>query len=358
MKKITLASIYCLMLFTESAIAAGISGEGASFPASIYKVWGKNFKQKSGLDFSYEPSGSGNGIKQIQAKAVDFGASDKPLKPEELDKAGLLQFPTVVGGVVPVINVAGIESGTLKLDGPLLADIFLGKITKWNDPAIVALNPGIELPNENIAVVHRSDGSGTTFILTNYLSKVSAEWKATMGEGTLVPWRVGSGCKTNLLIPVCMYQINNSIGYMDYAYAAKVGMNMVQMKNRAGQFITPGGTAFQEAAKHESWEQASRFYEILTDEPGAASWPIVGATFILMHKVQDKPETAREVLKFFSMAYSHEGDTDASELGYVPLPNKLKDQIRQVWATEFKDAKGNLLCKDGCGVPAPAPAAP
>lgn len=355
MNKLTLALILCPVLFMESAFAAGISGEGASFPASIYKKWGQTYKTETKLDFTYEASGSGNGIKQIEAKAVDFGASDKPLKPDELDKNGLLQFPTVVGGVVPVINVAGILSGTLKLDGPVLADIFMGKITKWNAPAIAALNPGIELPNESIAVVHRSDGSGTTFIFTNYLSKVSAEWKSTMGEGTTVPWKLGTGCKTNLLIPICMYQINNSIGYMDYAYANKVGMNMVQMRNRAGQFVAPGGAAFQEAAKHADWEHASHFYEILTDEPGAASWPIVGATFILMHQVQNKPETAREVLKFFSMAYSNQGDADASELGYVPLPKALKNQIRQVWAAQFKDAKGNLLCADGCGA---APAAP
>jgi phosphate transport system substrate-binding protein len=206
-------------------------------------------------------------------------------------------------------------------------------------------------------VVHRSDGSGTTFIFTNYLSKVSAEWKSTMGEGTTVPWKVGTGCKTNLLIPLCMYQINNSIGYMDYAYANKVGMNMVQMRNHAGQFVSPSGAAFQDAAKHADWEQASHFYVILTDEPGAASWPIVGATFILMHKVQSKPETAREVLNFFNDAYSDEGDAAATELGYVPLPKELQNQIRQVWAAQIKDTKGNAVCMGGCGGAAAAPAA-
>lgn len=354
MNKYTLALIIGLTAFAGNAAASGvsatsgISGEGASFPASIYKKWGETYKAQSGRGFSYEASGSGNGIKQIQAKAVDFGASDKPLKPEELDKDGLLQFPTVVGGVVPVINVLGIDSGTLKLDGPALAGIFMGKIIRWNDPAIAALNPGIQLPDESITIVHRSESSGTTFIFTNYLSKVSPEWKSEMGEGTTVPWKLGSGCRTNLLIPICMYQINNSIGYMDYAYAAKVGMNMVQMKNRSGQFVVPNGAAFQEAAKHAKWEQASHFYEILTDEPGSASWPIVGATFILMHKEQARPDTAKEVLKFFDLAYSNQGDTAASELGYVPLPKQLQNEIREVWAAQIKDAKGNPLCADGC----------
>ncbi len=351
MNKLTLVLLSGLLSFTQGVCAAGITGEGASFPASIYLKWGATYQRERGVDFSYQPSGSGNGIKQIEAHAVDFGASDKPLKPEELEKAGLLQFPTVVGGVVPVINVASIHSGSLKLDGPVLAAIFMGKIKRWNDPAIAALNPGLALPNEPISVVHRSESSGTTFIFTNYLSKVSPEWKAAMGEGTTVPWKVGTGCRTNLLIPVCMYQINNSIGYMDYAYAAKVGMSMVQMKNRAGQFIVPHGAAFQEAAGHADWEHASHFYEILTDEPGAESWPIVGATFILMHTEQKKPDTAREVLKFFDYAYSAEGDTLASETGYVPLPKALQKQIHEVWATQIRDAKGKLVCAGGgCAV--------
>jgi phosphate transport system substrate-binding protein len=349
MNRFTLALTLALMLFARGALAAGISGEGASFPATVYMKWGETYQRESGVDFTYAPTGSGNGIKKIEAHAVDFGASDKPLKPEELDRAGLMQFPTVVGGVVPVINVASIHSGTLKLDGPTLAAIFMGKITRWNDPAIAALNPGTDLPNENIAVVHRSESSGTTFIFTNYLSKVSPEWKATMGEGTTVPWKLGTGCRTNLLIPVCMYQINNSIGYMDYAYAAKVGMSMVQMKNRAGRFIVPGGAAFQQSAGHADWDKVAHFYEILTDEPGADSWPIVGATFILMHQAQKKPETARQVLKFFDFAYSDEGDALASRLGYVPLPKPLQGQIRRVWAADIKDEKGKPVCAEACG---------
>ncbi len=335
-----------LTFVTSGVFASDISGAGATFPSTIYKTWGKAYQEKSGVGLRYQDTGSGDGIKQIQAGTVDFGASDKPLKPEELDKAGLLQFPTVVGGVVPVVNLTGVESGKLKLNGPVLAAIFLGKITKWNDPAITTLNPGMKLPNEDIAVIHRSEPSGTTFIFTNYLSKVSPEWKATMGEGTTVPWKVGSGCRTNLLIPVCLYQTNNSIAYMDYAYARKTEMNMVQLQNQAGQYVVPNGASFQAAAKYAKWDHGSDFYEILTDEPGATSWPIVGATFILMHRVQDKPENGKEVLKFFDFAYSN--DELATQLGYIPLPNELHQKVRQVWMTQIKDAKGELLCPNGC----------
>jgi phosphate transport system substrate-binding protein len=334
-----------LALFAGNAVAVGISGAGATFPMSIYKQWGKSYEDQAGVRLDYQGTGSGDGIRQIEAKTVDFGASDKPLKAEELEKAGLMQFPTVVGGAVPVINVAGIESGKLRLDGPVLADIFMGKITKWNAPAIAALNPDIKLPDENIHVIHRSDSSGTTFIFTNYLSKVSAEWKSTMGEGTSVPWKVGTGCRTNLLIPICLYQTNNSIGYMDYAYAAKTNMNMVHMKNQAGQFVPPGDGAFAAAAAHAKWQQGTGFYEILTDEPGNTTWPIVGATFILMQKTQDKPVSGKSVLKFFDWAYS-QGDTLASEIGYVPLPKQVQNQIRQAWAEQLKDNAGGALCPD------------
>ncbi len=336
-----------LLLAGGNAHAGNISGAGATFPSTVYKTWARAYQEQSGIGLNYQDTGSGDGIKQIEASTVDFGASDKPLKPDDLEKNGLLQFPTVVGGAVPVINIAGVDSGALKLSGPVLAAIFLGKIAKWNDPAIAALNPGIRLPNENIAVIHRSDASGTTFIFTNYLSKVSPEWKSEMGEGTTVPWKVGAGCRTNLLIPVCLYQNNNSIGYMDYAYAKKTAMNMVQLQNEAGHYVAPNSTSFQAAAKYAKWEQATDFYEILTNEPGDASWPIVGATFILMHRVQDKPETGKEVLKFFDFAYT-KGDELASELGYIPLPKQLQQQVRQVWMTQIKDAKGNPLCPNGC----------
>ena len=246
MKNLTSPQILLLglLLCITGASAAEISGAGATFPATIYKQWGKSYEEASGVALKYQPTGSGDGIKQIEAKSVDFGASDMPLPPERLEQAGLFQFPTVVGGVVVVISVAGVHSGTLKLDGSTLAEIFMGKITKWNAPAIVALNPGIALPDADINVVHRSDGSGTTFIFTHYLSSVSAEWKSAMGEGTTVPWKTGKGCRTNLLIPVCMYQADNSIGYMDYAFAAKNSMNFVQIKNHNGNFVAPEAPAF------------------------------------------------------------------------------------------------------------------
>ncbi len=340
-----------LALIAADAVAAAtpgsaaISGAGATFPASVYKKWGDSFLQATGITLNYQATGSGDGIKQIEAGTVDFGASDKPLKPDELDKAGLMQFPTVVGGAVPVINVFGIPTGKFRLDGQVLAAIYMGKITKWNDPAIAALNPDIKLPNEQINVIHRSDASGTTFMFTNYLSKVSPEWKSAMGEGTSVPWKVGTGCRTNLLIPICLYQTNNSIGYMDYAYAAKTGMNIALMKNRAGKFVAPGDDSFAAAAAYAKWSPATSFYEILTDEPGDTTWPIAGATFILLHKVQDKPETARDVLKFFDRAYS-QGDAVAAELGYVPLPKQVQQQARQAWAEQLKDKSGKSICPE------------
>jgi len=347
-----------LILTLTSAKAAEISGAGATFPATIYKEWGKEYQKRAGVELKYQATGSGDGIRQITAKSVDFGASDMPLPAAKLQEAGLFQFPTVVGGAVPVINVAGIESGTLKLDGQTLAGIFLGKINKWDAPAIVALNPGVNLPNADINVIHRSDGSGTTFLFTNYLSKVSAEWKSAMGEGATVAWKVGSGCRTNLLIPVCLYQMSNSISYMDYAYAAKTSMNMVQMKNREGQFVTPSGSAFKAAAAYAKWEaSATGFYEILTDEPGAATWPIVGATFILIYKLQEKPEAVREVLKFFDWDY-RQGSGMASELGYVPLPEEVQHRVRAGWGAEIKDAKGETLCPGGCAAGGAGRAAP
>lgn len=346
------------MLIMASAKAAEISGAGATFPATVYKEWGVTQQKQTGVELKYQGTGSGDGIKQIEAKTVDFGASDMPLASAKLQEAGLFQFPTVVGGAVPVINVAGIQGGSLKLDGQTLAGIFMGAITKWNALAIVSLNPGVKLPNENINVIHRSDGSGTTFIFTNYLSKVSPEWKSVMGEGTTVPWKVGTGCRTNLLIPICLYQTSNSISYMDYAYAAKTGMNIVQMKNHDGQFIAPSGTAFKAAAAYAKWEpSATGFYEILTDEPGETTWPIAGATFILMHKVQEKPEAGRDVLRFFDWAYSNGSDM-ASDLGYVPLPEEVQQRVRVGWATQIKDVKGEPLCPSGCAIPKAAPASP
>lgn len=339
--------ILSVALFAANAVAAGISGAGATFPEALYKKWSDESRAQTGVSLKYQGTGSGDGIRQIQAKTVDFGASDRPLTPEELEKAGLIQFPTVVSGAVAVVNVAGIENGKFRLDGPTLAKIYLGTITQWNDPAIAALNPALNLPNENINVIHRAEASGTTFIFTNYLAKVSAEWKSAMGEGTAVAWKVGTSCRTNVLMPVCLYQTNNSIGYMDYSYAAKAGVNIVQMKNRAGEFVAPGNSAFAAAAAHAKWAPNTGFYEILTDEPGAATWPIAGATFILMQKAQDRPEIGRDVLKFFGWAYSA-GNEMAAELGYVPLPKQVQQQVRRAWAEQLKDAGGKPICPD-CG---------
>jgi phosphate transport system substrate-binding protein len=327
-----------------SQAATNITGAGATFPYPIYSKWAEAYKTKSGVSMNYQSIGSGGGIKQITAKTVDFGASDMPLTPEKLDKDGLMQFPTVIGGVVPVINVAGVETGTLKLDGTTLANIYLGKITKWNDPALAALNKDLKLPDENITVVHRSDGSGTTFIFTNYLSKASPEWKTGVGEGTAVSWKAGTGGKGNEGVASYVQRIKGSIGYVEYAYALQNKMNPIQMKNRDGQFVKPGDASFKAAAANAQWDKAPGFYEILTDEPGKESWPISGATFILMHKMQEKPDTAKEVLKFFDWAYTNGGSL-ASDLDYVPLPENVQNLIRKAWKNQIRDTSGSSLTK-------------
>ena len=327
-----------------NAFAAGITGAGATFPYPIYAKWADTYKTQTGISMNYQSIGSGGGIKQIIAKTVDFGASDMPMKPEELEKNGLMQFPAVMGGVVPVINIAGVAAGQLKLDGKVLADIFLGKITKWNDPALIALNPGTKLPNETITVVHRSDGSGTTFIFTNYLSKVSPEWKSSVGEGTAVSWKAGTGGKGNEGVASYVQRIKNSIGYVEYAYALQNKMTYAQLKNHDGQFVKPDDTSFKAAAANADWEKAPGFYELLTDEPGKESWPITGATFILMHKTQDKSETAKAVLKFFDWAYSN-GSKMAEALDYVPMPDKVQQLVRAAWKEQIKDSKGNAIWK-------------
>ena len=330
--------------YAGASQATDITGAGATFPYPIYAKWADAYKTKTGIGLNYQSIGSGGGIKQITAKTVDFGASDMPLKAEELDKNGMMQFPTVIGGVVPVINVNGIDAGTLKLDGTTLADIYLGKITKWNDPALVALNKNIKLPDENITVVHRSDGSGTSFIFTNYLSKVSADWKSSVGEGTAVSWKAGTGGKGNEGVASYVQRIKNSIGYVEYAYALQNKMNHVQMKNHEGLFVQPESSAFKAAAAGAKWDKAPGFYEILTDEAGNNSWPISGATFILMHKVQEKPETGKEVLKFFDWAYDNGGKL-ASDLDYVPLPDDVVKLIRSAWKAQIKDATGKAVWK-------------
>jgi len=322
--------------------ATGITGAGATFPYPIYAKWAEAYKAQTGIGMNYQSIGSGGGIKQITAKTVDFGASDMPLKPEELDRNGLMQFPTVIGGVVPVVNIKDIGAGQLKLDGATLANIYLGKITKWNDPALVALNKDLKLPADNITVVHRSDGSGTTFIFTNYLSKVSAEWKSTVGESTAVSWKAGIGGKGNEGVAANVQRMKNTIGYVEYAYALQNKMNAVQMKNRDGQFVKPEDSSFRAAAAGAQWDKAPGFYKILTDEAGKGSWPISGATFVLMHKVQEKPATGKEVLKFFDWTYDKGGKL-ASDLDYVPLPENVVKLIRAAWKAQIKDATGKAL---------------
>ena len=320
-----------------AAHAAEVTGAGASFPAPIYAKWADGYQKATGNRINYQSIGSGGGIKQITAKTVDFGASDMPLKPEALDKDGLMQFPTVIGGVVPVLNVAGIKPGELKLTGPVLADIYLGKINKWNDKAIAELNPGLALPADDIGVVRRADGSGTTFIFSNYLSKVSAEWKQKVGEGTAVQWPVGLGGKGNEGVSAFVQRLPGSIGYVEYAYAKQNNMTYAILKNSAGSFVAPDDATFKAAAAHADWSK-SAFYEILTDEPGKDSWPITGATFILMHKVQDKPAQAAEAIKFFDWSYKN-GDKMATDLNYVPLPDSLIKLIHSSWS-QLKDASG------------------
>ncbi len=329
-------------LLAGSAHAGDITGAGATFPYPIYAKWSEAYKAKTGVGLNYQSIGSGGGIKQIKAKTVDFGASDKPLTPEELAKDGLFQFPAIVGGVVPTVNIEGIKPGQLKLSGAVLADIYLGKIKKWNDPAIMALNAGLALPAKDIVVVSRSDGSGTTFIFTNYLSKVSAEWKASVGNDASVKWPAGISSKGNEGVASSVKQQPNSIGYIEYAYVIQNKMTFVALKNKDGQFVEPDDKSFGAAAAGADWKNAPGFYEILTDEPGKGSWPLTGASFILMHKVQDKPEAGKSVLEFFSWAYKN-GSKTALELDYIPIPESVTKLIESEWKTTFKDAAGKAV---------------
>ncbi|MEQ6291533.1 phosphate ABC transporter substrate-binding protein PstS [Vogesella sp. GCM10023246] len=313
-----------------NAVAADITGAGATFPYPLYAKWAEAYKAKTNNNMNYQSIGSGGGIKQIQSKTVDFGASDMPLKPEELEKAGLTQFPTVIGGVVPVVNLPGIAAGQLKLTGPLIADIYLGKISNWNDAAIAKLNPGVKLPDQKITVVRRSDGSGTTFVFTNYLSKVSPEWSSSIGSNTAVNWKTGVGGKGNEGVANYVTRIKGSIGYVEYAYAKQNKIAHAAVQNAAGTFVQPDDSTFKAAAAGADWAKTPGFYLILTNQPGKDSWPISSATFILMHKKQDKPEQGAEALKFFDWAYSN-GDATASQLDYVPMPNNVKALIRGSW---------------------------
>ncbi len=318
------------------ASAQEITGAGATFPAPIYAKWAADYNKATGVKINYQSIGSGAGIKQIDSKTVDFGASDMPQTDEVLKAKGQMQFPAVIGGTVPVINIKGIAPGQMKLDGQVLGDIFLGKITKWDDAAIKALNPGLALPDAAIAVVRRADGSGTTFNFTNYLSRVHPEWKAKVGEGTAVNWPVGAGGKGNEGVAAFVNRLPNSIGYVEYAYVKQNKMTYALMKNRDGVFVAPDDETFKAAAAGADWNKT--FYQLITDQPGKDSWPISTATFILMQLKQDKPGNATEVFKFFSWAYKNGGKL-ASDLDYVPMPANVIGTIEKSWS-QVTDASG------------------
>ncbi len=321
-----------------AAHAADITGAGATFPYPLYAKWAEAYKAKTGVGMNYQSIGSGGGIKQIQAKTVDFGATDKPLNPAELDKNNLAQFPTVIGGVVPVINLPGVAANQLKLTPQVLTDIYFGRITTWNDPAIAKLNPGVALGDQRITVVFRSDGSGTTFNFVNYLSLVSPEWAKSVGADTSVKWPAkGVGGKGNEGVAQYVQRIKGAIGYVEFAYAKQNKMTTTQLQNRDGAFVAPSEEAFQAAAANADWAKTKDFYLILGNQPGKASWPITAATFILMQKVQDKAEAGKETLKFFDWAY-REGDKMSLDLDYIPMPTKVEDMIRAYWKVEISDA--------------------
>ncbi len=312
-----------------------ITGAGSSFAYPLYSAWADRYAKQTGVELNYQSIGSGGGIRQIEAGTVDFGASDAPLTEAELKKQGLVQFPTAMGGVIPTINVPGIKPGQMVLSGPVLADIFLGKITKWNDPAIKKLNPGLDLPNMDITVVHRSDGSGTTFIFTDYLSKVSPEWKSKLGVGKAVDWPSSGnvGGKGNEGVAAYVDRIKGAIGYNEYAYVLKNKMNYADMINRAGHRVAPTAKNFAEAAANADWKHAPGYYLMLTDQPGADSWPITGATFVLVHARPKHPDQVRAVLKFFDWGYTR-GRGIAGSLDYIPMPASVVEMIKKTWHKE------------------------
>ncbi|MCX5517981.1 phosphate ABC transporter substrate-binding protein PstS [Kaistia defluvii] len=339
-KKFALAAgLFAATIGFGSAQAADISGAGATFPYPVYAKWADTYKKETGIGMNYQSIGSGGGIKQIKAKTVTFGASDAPLKPEELAKAGLVQFPTVIGGVVPIINVPGLKPGEVTLDGQTLADIFQGKITKWNDEAIKKLNADVNLPDMAIAVVRRSDGSGTSFVFTTYLSQASKSWADEVGAASAVEWPVGLGAKGNEGVAANVGQTQGSIGYVEYAFAAQNGMSYTKLVNKDGQTVAPEAANFAAAAANVDWAKAPGYYVILTNEPGATSWPITAATFILVHAKPDNAADVAEALKFFSWAYD-KGDAAAEELHYIPLPDSVVADIKATWAKDILGADG------------------
>jgi phosphate transport system substrate-binding protein len=338
-KSIVWLGAAALALGISATAMADITGAGATFPYPIYAKWAEVYRKDTGVGMNYQSIGSGGGIAQIKAKTVDFGASDMPLKPDDLSQAGLMQFPAIIGGIVPVVNLDGVAPGALRFTGPVLADIYLGKIKSWNDRAIADLNPGINLPAEPITVVRRSDGSGTTFNFTDYLSKVSPEWKDKVGSSTAVAWPDGVGGKGNEGVAAYVQRIKGSIGYVEYAYALKNKMTHALVQNRDGQYPAPNNAAFQAAAAYADWKNAPGFYQIITNSPGKDSWPITASSFILLRTTQDKPQNAAQVMKFFDWSFKH-GQKDAEALDYVPLPDSLIAQIEDAWKSQVKDTSG------------------
>jgi phosphate transport system substrate-binding protein len=325
-----------------SAFALDISGAGATFPYPVYSKWADTYKKETGNGLNYQSIGSGGGIKQIIANTVTFGATDAPLKPEDLEKNGLVQWPQVMGGIVPVINLDGVAAGDLVIDGPSLAKIFLGDIKTWNDPVLVKLNPSVKLPDSPIAVVHRSDGSGTSFNFTDYLSKVSADWKSKVGSAAAVEWPLGLGAKGNEGVANTVANTKGAIGYVEYAYAKQNKMNFAKMVNHDGKTVAPETKSFQAAATNADWAHAPGYYQILTDQKGAASWPITAATFILVHKQPKDVAATSEALKFFSWAFKN-GAKDAEALDYIPMPDNVVGMIKKTWAQEITSADGKVV---------------
>ncbi|MBR0869944.1 phosphate ABC transporter substrate-binding protein PstS [Bradyrhizobium tropiciagri] len=320
---------------STSAFAADITGAGATFPFPIYSKWADAYKKETGNGLNYQSIGSGAGIKQIQAKTVTFGATDAPLKAEQLEKDGLVQWPMVMGAIVPVVNLEGIKPGELILSGEVLGNIYLGKVTKWNDESIAKLNPKLKLPADAITVVRRSDGSGTTFNFTDYLSKSNADWKSKVGSGTAVEWPAGVGAKGNEGVAGNISQTKNAIGYVEYAYAKQNKLTYTGLVNKAGKTVQPTMEAFQAAAANADWAKAPGYYVILTDQPGDASWPITAATFILMHKDSTDKAASQEALKFFKYAFE-KGDKAAEELDYIPMPDSVVKLIEKTWSSDIK----------------------
>ncbi len=346
MKRTTLISTMATLMIaffagTLSAASVTITGAGASFPFPVYAQWAYKYGKVQGVRVNYQSIGSGGGIRQIKAKTVDFGASDAPLKLEDLEQSGLIQFPMVMGGVVPVVNIKGLKAGDLNLTPELLAGIFLGDISKWNDPAVVRVNPGVKLPAQAITVVHRSDGSGTTWIFTNYLDKVSSPWRERVGTAKAVNWPTGVGGKGNEGVATYVLQVPGAIGYVEYAYALQNKLNHVKLRNLEGRFVSPSSKTFQAAAASADWEGSKGYYVVLTNQPGEESWPITGASFILLQRNMPDAERARTMLAFFDWCYRH-GSEIAQNLDYVPMPDSVINLVNKTWSSSLT-SKGSSV---------------